>query len=321
MANPPPTPPAIPQGPAPSLTPKETIELLSKFITALLFSVYVFGFLITSLHTSVYGFNTINPLRPKILAAGAWFLLFVTTPVMLAISAKTEVFDALDKGQWSRLARWAIFYWASCAALSTATIPLFSYDSVASALHGPSLIVVTVACVIFAAAYLCLALVKALWLQRAALGLLSAAVLCNCGSSIYSLLRGKFHSSDLTTWFLILTIWVLVEMRIVKNLQRWAMTVFFSLMVLVSFARYIYPKMKSSLGGGNPTPVVLYLSKDSPVTPGKQLRAVLLDESDAGYYIVPTNETKAIFFPRNAVSLVLFAEDASDSLFLRMAPP
>jgi hypothetical protein len=295
--------------------------LLSKFIAALLFSVYVFGFLITSLHTSVYGFTPINPFRPKVVAAGAWFLLFVTAPAIFAISVRKEVFDALQKRELSRLMRWAVLYWLSCGAVSTATAPLFEYDSIAPGLHGWSLIAVIVVIVIFFAAYFSLARVKAVWLQRAALGFMSAVFLSSCISNVHSLFQGKFYYGGMTTWFLILTIWVLAEMRIKKNLQLWCITLLFALLLLIGFARYYYPKMKSSWGGGSPTPVVLFLSKDSPVTPGKQLRAVLLDESDAGYYIVPANEAKAIFFPRSAVSLVLFAENASDSLFLRMAPP
>ena len=76
---------AMPGNPPPPGKTRETLELVSKLAATLLFSVYAFGFLITSLHTSIYGFTAINPLRPKILAAGTWFLFFAAIPLMLAL--------------------------------------------------------------------------------------------------------------------------------------------------------------------------------------------------------------------------------------------
>ena len=89
------------------------------------------------------------------------------------------------------------------------------------------------------------------------------------------------------------------------------------LFVLAAYAEGIYPNLGSAWGGGSPTPVVLYLSKDSPIHPGEQISAQLLDQSDAGYYILPTDEKRAIYIPRTAVSLVYFGKQISDSGLLK----
>lgn len=35
----------------------------------------------------------------------------------------------------------------------------------------------------------------------------------------------------------------------------------------------------------------------------------MIDESEAGYYLVANGETKAMFIPRSAVAMVLFGDD------------
>jgi hypothetical protein len=318
----PPTRQAIPQNSTPSLTPKETAELLSKFVAALLFSVYVFGFLITSLYTSVYGFTSLNPLRPKVLAAGAWFLFFVSLPAMLAAGVRKEVFAAWDKKDWLRLGRWAVLFYASCASFSLLTFPLFEYQPIGPNLRFTLIVGTPASFVLIVVMVLALAPIKTGRVQKIALSTLIGINVFGCVSSIYWLFHGRFDLSQTTTWFLILATWMLAESRIKKrDLRQWATRFFIVLVSLAGFARYYYPRMKSSWGGGTPISVVLYLSKDSPLAPGKHLQAVLLDESDAGYYIVPAHESKAIFFPRSAVSLVLFADNASDSTLLRTMPP
>lgn len=50
--------------------------------------------------------------------------------------------------------------------------------------------------------------------------------------------------------------------------------------------------------------VTIYFSKDSAVKPNQSVPVDLVDETDAGFYIVGKDESKAIYVPRNAVSLV-----------------
>jgi hypothetical protein len=76
--------------PQPEVNRRRLMELvpaadaLSKSVAAVAIAVYACGFLIVSIHHSRYGFVGTNPFRPRILAAGAWFLFFSAIPITLA---------------------------------------------------------------------------------------------------------------------------------------------------------------------------------------------------------------------------------------------
>jgi hypothetical protein len=59
-------------------------DTLSKSVAAIAIALYVCGFLIFSLHHANYGFVVTSPFRPRILAAGAWFVFFTAIPVAIA---------------------------------------------------------------------------------------------------------------------------------------------------------------------------------------------------------------------------------------------
>jgi hypothetical protein len=61
----------------------------------------------------------------------------------------------------------------------------------------------------------------------------------------------------------------------------------------------------------------MYFTKDSAIRPSQAVSVRLVEESDEGFYIVGSKETKAIYVPRSAVSLVYFSDKASDSSLLR----
>ena len=239
---------------------------------------------------------------------------------------RREVFAVLGKKQWLRLGEWVLFYYSSCFLLSMATIQLFDYPATSPSdkLTRSRMIVAAVWVLVLVAAVVVIhANVKTPRVQVAAMAIYISLTLYGLASTAYRLSLGDFNFAHIALWFFALGVWFLVEMRVSQENppRRWAMTLPIVLLVLGGFARYYYPRIKSSWGGGSPISVVLFLSKDAPVGAGKQLQATLLDESDAGYYIVPAHETKAIFLPRDAVSLVLFADKASDSPFLRTGAP
>ena len=60
-----------------------TIDAVSKGIAVVAFILYACGYLIVSLSLSRYGVMESNPLRPRILAAGAWFMTFTSVPAII----------------------------------------------------------------------------------------------------------------------------------------------------------------------------------------------------------------------------------------------
>lgn len=178
----------------------------------------------------------------------------------------------------------------------------FNYTPIS--LHSRATLIVAVALTVVLVAMWMFIGLKARRLQFIGVIALTGLNLFAIVASIYSLMHGGFDLGHITTWFFVIAILLLVEMRIVRDMGHWAIRLFIVLLALGSFAKYYYPRIKSSWGGGSPIPVVLYLSNDAPAVPGKQVQAVMLDESDTGYYVVPVHEEKAIFIPRNVVSLV-----------------
>jgi hypothetical protein len=92
---------------------------------------------------------------------------------------------------------------------------------------------------------------------------------------------------------------------------RWPLTFSIGITGLLAFASFYYPHIKSSWGGGAPIPVTIYFTKDSIIMPSQSVGALLVDESDAGLYVVGKNDKKATFIPRSAVGLVYYSDDIS----------
>ena len=91
----------------------------------------------------------------------------------------------------------------------------------------------------------------------------------------------------------------------------WPSVVSFALSALVLFGSSYYPHIKSSWGSGAPIPITIYFTKDSIIMPNQSVSALLVDESDAGLYVVGKNDKKATFIPRSAVGLVYYSDDIS----------
>jgi hypothetical protein len=53
---------------------------------------------------------------------------------------------------------------------------------------------------------------------------------------------------------------------------------------------------------------------DSGILPGQNVGVLLLDETDAGFYVVGAKGGKATFIPRIEVGLVYYSDDSSGSL-------
>jgi hypothetical protein len=100
---------------------------------------------------------------------------------------------------------------------------------------------------------------------------------------------------------------------------KWMTVPLIVIPMLFYFARVIYPLIQPSWGGGSPTKVIVYFSRDSRLFPNQQFDADLIDESDYGLYIVKRGENQAIFVPRQSVSALYFADKPLAPEFLKDA--
>lgn len=91
---------------------------------------------------------------------------------------------------------------------------------------------------------------------------------------------------------------------------HWSQWISGTFAVVASFALFVYPNVRASLGGGAPVPVVLQFRDKSPLDPTQtKLFGWALDESDAGFYLLKNAQDKdAIFVPRTDVTLVFYGD-------------
>jgi len=315
---------ATQQPESPSLPPKATatLETLSKSIAAFAIILYGCGFLITSIYHARYGFTETNPLRPRIASAGAWFLLFMTLPIALINGFMNSKAYNEHKDKWFAGIHVLIpSYMTACVGLQAlfGTGWIFDFyqeeypDQTIGTWHPLLIFFGTVAFVF----------VIVIFLQwKRVPRYIPALVWIACFAFIIQrsvdalFYKGRFQGNAIGLWFLVGGILVYFEGKRRSwrpILGDWPVTTFFIFAGLLAFANFYYPHIKSSVGGGTPIPVTIQFTKDSIIKPNQSVAAFLIDESDSGLYIVGKADKKATFIPRNAIGVVHFSDDLSDS--------
>ena len=133
---------------------------------------------------------------------------------------------------------------------------------------------------------------------------------------IRNMLAGYFGLTAIALWFFGVGTMAIIELKLRTSDKEWTKSTILLLVALSAFAWNYYPRIRSSWGGGAPVDITMYFRKESAFKPNQRISALLLDESDEGWYIVGRNEQKAIFIPRNDVGLVYFS-DKVDSVLLQ----
>lgn len=116
----------------------------------------------------------------------------------------------------------------------------------------------------------------------------------------------------LTCWFYVVALVALFLGSIIssnshKSLEWENLSILFFSGLVVWFATMFYGRIKPGFGGGSPAPVELMLrgEKDGEV---KNINALLIDETEQGYYIVDQlTDHKALFIPRGEIRQLRFS--------------
>jgi hypothetical protein len=292
-----------------SLQLSRVVDTLSKSVTALAIALYSSGFLTVSLHHARYGFIETNPFRPKVLVAGTWFFILTGIPIaIVGLLGRRRL-------PWLRLAQLSYPYYLGCLVLAIPTSFWFNAfaapDKAAptrlSLLIGLAIIGVLIFFIANRTFPLTTAIASTLF------------VIVSIQRTIQELPTTHFGYAFVALWFFAVGVvaQILVNTSSELTVGNWAVILSTALLLLSLFARLYYPFIKSSWGGGTPLNVVMYFNKDAAIKPSQSVSVELIDESDAGFYIVGQGESKAIFVPRNSVSLVYFSDKPSDSILLR----
>ena len=118
---------------------------------------------------------------------------------------------------------------------------------------------------------------------------------------------GNENIASLTLWF-----WVAASaivngrrfayLKYALDFRNW----FFTILVVWVYLSSLFGNIRSELGGGAPTPAVLYLERPLPLLDSTTAAVALLDETDQGFYVLPPGKKKALFVPRGDVSSIYY---------------
>lgn len=300
------------------------LESVSKVAAGFLLAAYVSGYLTVSIYDSSFGFTELNPLKPKILAAGILFSVLIAIPVYAAHKIYSRPYPSTDslKKVEVFLSRTVAYYYACSVTTTGMTLvisqkpepgPLLKPTWILSTIFGGSNLGYKIALgVLSLVLFLLVIQENKLTKKHPGISIFSAILLLavNLLSSLFS---DKIYGSFwVELWFFGAGLVLRPLAVMFLNSERrkttdWTKLVYIPIAALFFFARWVYPKVQASWGGGQPVPIVLYLTKESPLRPGESLPALLLDESESGFYFVEENKSQAVFMPRAQVSMLFFS--------------
>jgi hypothetical protein len=297
----------------------KTVDLIVKTTVILAAVIYGCGFLVISIHQFSYGLVELNPLRPRVLAAGIWFLFFATIPFVIEIEGNSIKSSSPERERWSRKRSTRVFL-STLSCFFLGMILAYAFDiptDVGQA--GPStdtifLVMLTSGALVFADRW------KRFPHWLAVIGSLAfGGLLLFCG--VRDLLTYHRQSdASIALWFMISSFVAHGEMQSRDwklKIGSWKFSVAMGLSAVVAFSGFYYPQMKPSWGGGMPIPATIYFSKDSLVLQGRSVSAKIVDETDGGFYVIGGSDKRATFIPRSVVAMVYYSDDSSGPFIMK----
>jgi hypothetical protein len=298
---------------SPQPTTISLIDSAAKLSATALLIVYVAGFLVVSIHNARYGFVQHDLVRPRLLATGTLFFVFlavglfvgsvtfrvfffkehraITDPKLLRYLHAGRIFDLLLAAMLSSLILGFFFtsehhsvrFWFGFLAIFAVNI-VHGYLQYRRLEKSPRLVTVL-------------------------------AALLFLGSAVVLVKTSPEPFFARTGWFILVGMLTLAARASRKNLSSlvealWGLPIGAAALVVASFALFLYPKMRAPIGGGELIPVVLQFKEKSPMdTTQQQSFGWILDESDAGFYLLKNDQDKdAVFVPRTDVTLVFYGD-------------
>lgn len=288
------------------------LETASKMLASIVVVIYACGFLITSIHDFQYGFSEMNPFRPRILTAGAWFFLFLAVPFSLVQQlTKTDTYTQSDVKGIARIVNLSWAYILSSNFIVFACGPIFRFDSETVPPVAPfAAWKIALGSVGIVALLIVLVKYARKWPKWVGTAFTAALMMNILWSALNDFNLGRFHSNATILWLLAVGALFAFEltMRSWKvTLGNWPQTLVALLALVLIFATRYYPHILSSWGGGMPIPITVTYTKDAVKNPLQDIGYLLIDETDSGFYVVETDAKIATFIPRSSIGMVRFA--------------
>jgi hypothetical protein len=318
---------------APATAPEKSeftasIDVFARSGATLLLVMYGVGFVILSAYEAQYGVVQFGPLRGRIFLVGFAFLGLSTLPIVahhynLAYFGQLKtVLENEDQTLQSERSAVLAFGFIFTAYLMSLTFNFFLFTEKRT---WPSHFSARYSWIPFAAwiaAQLAFLFIHR-WIAKSftrhpkrSVILAMLAFLILLGASFWS---SPEELTGLTLWFWVAAMFGraggVLRSREERVLYVLDYRTWFAVVLSVSvYVTLVVGHMQQKFGGGAPVPVVMYLNKALPLANGAMTAEFsLLDETEEGYYVLPSSNKKALFIPRAEVSSIYFgpAQDLS----------
>jgi hypothetical protein len=316
----PPTTPSAPSSPPVSQFPANqpfsilSVDLITKSAAAALLFIYGVGFVILGFHDAKYGVVQFSPFRARILLVG---FVFVTLASFAAAiqhygPGYFKLFDPIlnDSEPKHRIHR-IIIMDATCvlpAGFISSFLSTFIFHSVS--VQAPSHLGWYLAgtAALFFLGFGLFVWVAKTYLQRPLVAVFVSLIAV--GMVMMSLVGTRYRTP--TAY---LTVFLTLVGIITRDVKRWNNPVryildsknwYLALFLIWVYINWVFSGMPPRWGGGQLTPVQVFQNTPVSWSPSNPIDALLLDESDQGYYVLLSPTGKAFFIPRSSVSSILF---------------
>jgi hypothetical protein len=284
--------------------PAVSIDVITKATALVALLIYACGFLVVTLHLSAFGFVEVNPLKPRVVTAGAYFLAAVFVPTYLAYVIIR--IDGITDRNTRRAALFSsiLFYYVTCQLIGDTLLVWLS----GSKDYGEILVFMFLMIPWLIGARKIVTKVHPNLVVATSI-LFVIFLLARSGILIH---RHRWDGA-IELWFFLVGLegrWNILLFRKSKEERlKFPLIVIVGLPLLFVFATVFYPRINSAWGGGSPLPVTLCFSKDSALMPSGELEVQLIDESDLGLYVLVKQDKRAVFIPRTSITLIRFSEE------------
>jgi hypothetical protein len=263
-----------------------------------------------------------NPLRPRVLAAGSLFVIFLALPYALVLELLRQDLWKSDEKWWFKSVNLLYVYYLSCNLVLLAAGFIFDFDQ--NGTEQPTSMktwqIATIIVLIVLVIIILVAIQKKIpkWLK--AIGMAALLIYLTWQAYDALFLRHLFLRNAPFLWMIGIGCIVLHEMQIRSwklKLGSWPNTLIVFMAILTVFSTIYYPHIKSSWGGGTPVPVTIILSKDAVGFASQQLNCSLVEDTDSGFYLIGSGDKHATFISRSSVSSIHFAGGSEPSSLIR----
>jgi len=281
------------------------LEQFSKRTAGVILLIYALGFLVTSLYYSQLGITHFDLWRPRIVGAGLLLVGLQISAYAIGRGAFALPIDSRDHRGVNRLLSTVLSLSQlalECELFSMVVWQMTDYSQTSLA-RTADIGVIQAALVLVGYLAWRIAVVPSTFVR---------VLVGTCGAVTIGLLCGALLISGVGRGVLGLAGWLAalsvvgigvgyIDLSPTMNMTSLALQVLFYLSI---FTHYIYPHFRPEWGGGAPTLVTITFNRDAGYLAGRVTPAMLLDESDEGFYLVDRNVGHTYFVPRASISLI-----------------